>query len=129
MKLIDTDILIDHFHGHQSALNYLADQLEDEEPVALSVVTLAEFAGGMRQGEEERTEALLALFTLLEIDAGIARQAGNYLRLFRSSHGIDLGDALIAATAKSFEATVVTRNVKHYPMADIETFTPYQRGI
>ena len=26
MKLIDTDILIDHFHGHHAALNYLAQQ-------------------------------------------------------------------------------------------------------
>jgi predicted nucleic acid-binding protein len=128
MKLIDTDILIDHFHGHRAALNFLVGQLEDNEPLALSVVTLTEFTGGMRPGEEARTEQLLALFTLLDIDPAIARQAGDYLRLFRRSHRIDLGDALIAATAKTLGATVVTRNVKHYPMDDIEILTPYQRG-
>lgn len=128
MKLIDTDILIDHFHGHRAALDFLAGQLNGDEPLALSVVTLTEFTGGMRPGEESRTEQLLALFTLLDIDAAIARQAGDYLRRFRRSHRIDLGDALIAATAKTLRATVVTRNVKHYPMADIEILTPYQRG-
>jgi hypothetical protein len=128
MKLIDTDILIDHFHGHRAALDFLEHQLGDNEPLALSVVTLAEFTGGMRPGEETRTEQLLALFTLLEVNDVIARQAGDYLRRFRRSHHIDLGDALIAATAKSLGAPVVTRNIKHYPMGDIEILTPYQRG-
>lgn len=128
MKLIDTDILIDHFHGHRAALNFLVGQLEENEPLALSVVTLTEFTGGMRPGEEARTEQLLALFTLLDIDPAIARQAGDYLRRFRRSHRIDLGDALIAATARTLGATVVTRNVKHYPMDDIDILTPYQRG-
>lgn len=128
MKLIDTDILIDHFHGHQAALDFLAQQLAGNEPLALSVVTLTEFTGGMRPGEETRTEQLLALFILLEVDQAIARLAGDYLHQFRRSHRIDLGDALIAATAKTVGATVVTRNVKHYPMADIDLLTPYRRG-
>lgn len=128
MAGIDTDILIDHFHGHRAALNFLAGQLDENEPLALSVVTLTEFTGGMRPGEEARTEQLLALFTLLDIDPAIARQAGDYLRRFRRSHRIDLGDALIAATARTLGATVVTRNVKHYPMDDIDILTPYQRG-
>ena len=128
MKLIDTDILIDHFHGHQAALDFLARQLGDNESLALSVVTLTEFTGGMRPGEEARTEQLLALFTLLDVNPIIARQAGDYLRRYRRSHRIDLGDALIAATAKSLGVPVVTRNIKHYPMDDIKILTPYQRG-
>ncbi|HRV91679.1 MAG TPA: type II toxin-antitoxin system VapC family toxin [Anaerolineae bacterium] len=128
MQLIDTDILIDHFHGNPSALEFLAQQLEGGEPLVLSVITVTEFLAGMRSGEEAKTEALLALFTLLDIDEPIARQAGAYLRQYRRSHRIDLGDALIAATANVFGASVVTRNTKHYPMTDIKIVTPYQRG-
>jgi hypothetical protein len=29
MKLIDSDILIDHFHGHQAALTFISQQLPD----------------------------------------------------------------------------------------------------
>jgi predicted nucleic acid-binding protein len=64
MKVIDTDILIDHFHGNQSARDYLAEALATGEELAISVITLAEFTAGMRVGEEDKTERLLALFRL-----------------------------------------------------------------
>ena len=68
MKLIDTDIAIDHFHRHQAALDYFTHTAASGEPLAISVVTLTELAGGMRPGEEVRTERLLDLFTVLDVD-------------------------------------------------------------
>jgi predicted nucleic acid-binding protein len=41
---------------------------------------------------------------------------------------VELGDALIAATAAQAGADLVTRNLKHYPMPDIHVITPYERG-
>lgn len=128
MKLIDTDIAIDHFHGHRATLDYLAEQLTMGERLAVSVVTVTELLGGMRAGEETRTERLLALFNQVEVTEAIARRAAAYLRQYRRSHALELGDALIAATAAVTEATLVTRNRKHYPMPDIVLFTPYERG-
>jgi predicted nucleic acid-binding protein len=47
----------------------------------------------------------------------VARRAGRQLRQFRRSHpGIDLADYLIAATAEEEGASLVTLNVKHFPM-------------
>jgi predicted nucleic acid-binding protein len=128
VKLIDTDVLIDHFHGHQAALDFITQQLLDGEPLAISVVTVTEFSGGMRPGEEERTQYLLSLFTILEVDQAIAWKAGEYLRQFRGTHRVELGDALIAATAQQAEAELVTRNIKHYPMPDLVILVPYERG-
>jgi predicted nucleic acid-binding protein len=68
MKVIDTDVLIDHFHGVQAALNYLTQQVAQGETLALSDVTIAEFSGGMRPGEESKTERLLSLFAVLDVD-------------------------------------------------------------
>jgi len=65
----------------------------------------------------------------LTIDDLIAYQAGAYLRQFRHSHKLELGDVLIAATAKIHQAEIITRNNKHYPMSDIAIIVPYQRGI
>jgi predicted nucleic acid-binding protein len=65
MKLIDTDIVIDHFHGHQAALEYFAEAIAAGETLAISVVTLAELTSGLRTGEETRTEHLLSLFTVM----------------------------------------------------------------
>jgi predicted nucleic acid-binding protein len=127
MKLIDTDILIDHFHRHREAEQLINSLFTTDQP-AISVVTVTELLGGMRSGEEERTERLLSLFTILNVSETVGRQAAFYLRQFRRSHGIELGDALIAATAQLYEAELFTRNAKHYPMTDILVTIPYKRG-
>src|SRR5689334_1922175 len=98
MKIIDTDIVIDHFHGHHAALDYFAENLAAGQILAISVVSLTELVGGMREGEQERTERLLRLFTVLDVNQEIARHAASYLRQFRASQHLDLGDTLIAAT-------------------------------
>lgn len=128
MKLIDTDIAIDHFHGNEHAREFFSKSLELGDALHVSVVTLTELLAGMRSGEEELTEKLLSLFTVIEVDDAIGRKAGEYLRKYSRSHNLDLGDALIAATASLMEAELVTRNVKHYPMTDIQITIPYERG-
>lgn len=128
MKLIDTDILIDHFHGHQAALSLIQTLIDAGDPLFVSTITITELLGGMRPGEETQTEQLLSLFTILPVDEAVGRQAAAYLRIFRRSHRIDLGDALIAATAFLHSAELFTRNVKHYPMQDIKVTAPYKRG-
>ncbi len=128
MKLIDTDVIIDHFHGNALAREFLSSAIERGEMLCISVVTLAEVMAGVRPGEEEITEQLIGLFTIIGVDQRIARKAGAYLRQYAASHRIDLGDALIAATASILDAELATRNVKHYPMSDIHVTVPYQRG-
>lgn len=126
MKIIDTDIAIDHFHGHHAALNYFAENLAAGQILAVSIITLTEFMGGMREGEQDRTEELFSQFTVLDVHEKIARLAASYLRQFRPK--LELGDALIAATAAHHNAELVTRNRKHYPMRDILITVPYERG-
>ena len=128
MKLIDTDIAIDHFHGNKSARDFFEKTLTSGEPLYISVVTLTELLAGMRANEEGLTEKLLALFTVIEANQAIARKAGAYLRKYNRSHHLELGDALIAATASITGSELVTRNVKHYPMTDINVVVPYERG-
>jgi hypothetical protein len=52
-------------------------------------------------------------------DAAVGRRAGEYLRRYRKSHSVELGDALIAATAVVSGAMLWTRNRKHYPMTEL----------
>jgi predicted nucleic acid-binding protein len=128
MRLIDTDIAIDHFHGHRETLEYFAQTLIEGEILAMSVVGLTEILTGMRPGEQERTEKLFSLFAIIDVDEQIARKAGEYLNQYRKSHGMELADALIAATAFVAGAELVTRNVDDYPMSDVKVVVPYERG-
>lgn len=128
MRLIDTDIAIDHFHGHKNTLEYFTQTLLEGEVLAMSAVGLAEILSGMRPGEQERTEKLFSLFVIVDVDEQIARKAGEYLNQYRKSHGMEMADALIAATAFVVGAELVTRNVDDYPMPDVTIVVPYERG-
>ena len=61
-------------------------------------------------------EELFSILACLPIDAAIARQAGDYLRQYQKSHGVEIADALIAATADVHGLELWTRSRKHYPM-------------
>jgi predicted nucleic acid-binding protein len=125
MKILDTDILLDHLQGGQAALGYLSAQMGAGETLALSVVTLAEVLSSVRYDEEGPINKLLGFFFVLDVTESVARQASVYLRQFRASHGLVQGDALIAASAYFAGAELVTRNTKRYPMDDITVVAPY----
>ncbi len=126
--VIDTDILIDHFHDNRLATAFIRDALLAGQELFISAATIAEILAGMRPGEEAETEALLSLFTICPADEPIARKAGGYLNQYAASHKLDLGDALIAATAAHKGIGLATRNASHYPMTDIQVVVPYERG-
>lgn len=128
MKLIDTDVLIDHFHNVKAATEYIATALLTDDEIYISSVSVTEILAGMRPGEEADTEALFDLFVVWPVDEAVARIGGFYLNQFARNQKLDLGDALIAATAKALDAELITRNIKHYPMTDIEVREPYSRG-
>jgi predicted nucleic acid-binding protein len=119
--LVDTDVLIEVLRAHDPKILSEWRQLaESEDPVLFSAITSAELWHGARKREEPAILQLLSTLICISVDAEIGRRAGEYLRGFRSSHGVELADALIAATAAIHECTLWTRNRKHYPMKDID---------
>jgi hypothetical protein len=71
--LLDSDILIDHLRGYESARQYLKCFEAGEIQGYLSVITVAELAAGqLRQAQEEKIHQLLALFTPLALDFTMA---------------------------------------------------------
>ena len=112
--LIDTDVLIDYLRGQADALAYI-ESLTD--PLLISVVTVAELYSGVREGEERKAlETFISAFERMPISEEIAATGGLYRRDYSKSHKVGLADALIAATAQVHGATLVTLNVKHFPM-------------
>jgi predicted nucleic acid-binding protein len=116
-RLFDSTILISHLRGDRRATDLL---LEATSTGALaSVVSRAEIEGGMRSGERADVSRLFEGLRLIPVTDAAARRAGGYLRQFRRSHpGIDLADYLIAGSAEEADATLVTLNVRHFPMID-----------
>ncbi len=123
--LIDSDILIDHLRKEQSALDYIRQKIDDGSPLFISVLSRIEILSGARKGEDETIRSLFDILIPVDVDLAIADGAGEYLKKFRKSHAVSIGDAVIAATAKEMGMILVTRNIKHYPMKDIEIVKPY----
>ncbi len=124
-NLIDSDILIDHLRKERKALDFLHTEIEKGAILFLSVISRAEIFAGLRKGEEEVISSLFEIITPVNVDTAIADKAGEYLRKFGKSHALNIGDAIIAATASEMKLTLVTRNIKHYPMKDITILKPY----
>ncbi len=117
--LVDSDILIEVTRGRDSGiLSRWADLSASEAVILCSPVTIAELWQGART-EFERLTELFQCLVCVPIDAETGRVAGGFLRQFRKSHGLELGDAMIASGAVANNAALWTRNRKHYPMAGL----------
>jgi predicted nucleic acid-binding protein len=113
--LFDSTILIAHLRGVDRATQMLVDAVEGG--ALASVISRTEVEGGMRSGERADVARLFEGLHLVPVSDAIARRAGAHLRTHRSSHpGVDIADYLIAASAEEMRATLVTLNVKHFPM-------------
>ncbi len=123
--LIDSDILIDRSRKKRNALDFLAAEIEEGSLLFVSVISRVEIFAGMRRGEEEAVNTLFELITPIDVDVAIADRAGEYLRKFSKSHALNVGDAIVAATSSEMALKLITRNLKHYPMTDIELVQPY----
>ena len=121
--LIDSDILIEVSRARDAIVLGRWGQLAlGQLPLFCSPVTVAELWHGARPSEHASLTALFSVIECVSIDAAIGRRAGEYLHRFAKSHHVELGDALIAATASVHNLKLWTRNRRHYPMTDVAFF-------
>lgn len=117
MILIDSDVLIEHLRGNKDARDWLVQARRTSGPLAISVISLTEIAGGMRSPERREVIRLLGSMQRFEVTEQVAWRAATLMREYRRSNsGIGLGDYLIAATALTEGLELATLNVRHYPM-------------
>jgi len=118
--LVDTDVLIEVFRRREQAIvaRWLS-LVEDSCWLLYTPVTLAEVFHGLRPREEKPVQEILTAMRCIHLDREVGKKAGEYLRSYHASHGLELGDSLIAASAFVHKVPLWTRNRKHYPMKDI----------
>jgi predicted nucleic acid-binding protein len=122
--LVDTDILIEVSRATPSTLDLWIALSHSHEQILYSPISEAELWQGVRPREMWALRNLLSELECVLIDKRIGRKAGDYLRQYRKSHGVQMSDALIAASAVLNEAWLWTRNLKHYPMPDVMLYSP-----
>jgi hypothetical protein len=112
--VLDTSVLVDHLRASTPATEYLAGLATRP---SCSVISRIEVIQGLRSSERRAANRLFALISWVPVDEDVARRAGELGRRWRRSHpGIGVADLAIAATAERTDASLATRNVKHFPM-------------
>jgi len=115
--LLDSDVLIAHLRGEREARDWMLEARRTTGPLATSVVSVLEVAGGMRSQERREVGRLFASLRTFPVNERVAWRAAELMRTYRRSHaGIGLGDYLVAATAETEGCELATLNVRHFPM-------------
>lgn len=109
--LFDTGALIDIYLGRGRIKPYF-DQLVHKEVVGfVSVISEAELWRGLRPGEVEKHQLLLAQFTMLPLRSDMAQLAGQWMQQYQAQ-GLGWMDAFITATAHTTRIPLLTRDKK-----------------
>lgn len=110
--MLDTNILIDHLRGDPKVTILLHDIQVGRIVASISVITESELlsASSLTPRQLRDIADLLNILPKLAVTSHVAQIAARFRRLYH----IDLADALIAATAYLANATLVTRNLKHF---------------
>jgi hypothetical protein len=122
--LLDSDVIISWLRGSESVAGAVMHLLEGGHNLLWTPVSIAEIFAGARKAESARIETLFLILETLPISERIGQEAGRYMQKYSKSHGLELGDALIAASASAAGLCLWTLNKKHYPMPEVRLFYP-----
>ena len=124
---VDADVLIWHLRGDARATGFLRQLAADPAyELWLGAMQRAEIVCFMRPHEEAATVLLLSQLRTAAVDQGIVDDAARLYRHWHPNHGIDLHDALLAATAMRTGGRIYTLNLEHYPMPEVTVTRPWR---
>ncbi len=121
--LLDTTVLIDVSHHVEPVSSQVREWLDGPDEVGVCDVNVAEFFSGLKSDERSFWQPFIYELRYWPIAREVAVQAGVYrYSLGREGRTISVPDALVAAAAFHVGATLVTNNVKDYPMPRLTVF-------
>lgn len=119
-RLLDSDAVIDFLYNIPGSIDLIERLFAAGDALCSCDIVLAEVYTGLHSHEQARAERLLARLQYLATTPEAARQAGVWRYAYmRRGQTLAVTDCLIAAIAVSHQATVVTGNVKDFPMPEV----------
>ena len=118
--LLDSDALIHRLNQHPPTVNMIIRLLGRGDEFALCDIVIAEVFAGLSLQERESASFMVESLRFLPSTPAVAKMAGAW-RYDYARRGIVLPstDTLVAATAVSYDATLISGNLRHYPMPEL----------
>ncbi len=118
--LLDTNVLISFSKQREPAYSWVLARTRSSDELGVCDIVVAEFFAGLPPADRPAWERFFGAMDFWETSFEAARQAGLYrYRYARQSQVVSSSDALIAAVSVEAQATLVTGNVRHFPMPDV----------
>jgi len=118
--LFDTTALIDIYRGKSGVESYFDQFLEGTLLPYVSVISEAELWRGLKAEEVEKHLLMIEQFIALPLDSDAARLAGAWMQKY-STMGLGWMDALISATGRVADISILTRDKKLIRVLSTET--------
>jgi len=113
MILCDTNVIIEALKKNPIVI----EKIEEIglEQIAISVITVMElYYGALNKAELNKIKLHISSIRVLEIDNAVSFKATELIELYAKSHGLQIPDALIAATAVNYDFQLFTGNKKDF---------------
>jgi predicted nucleic acid-binding protein len=116
--LLDSTVLIHALRERPEAVRFLSEM---RARPFISTIVIGELYAGIREGRERTAlERWLRGCRVVVVSEDLAVSGGLIAREYGKSHGMGLADGILAATAMTINARLVTHNLRHFPMlADV----------
>ncbi len=117
MILCDTNVIIEILKGNEKTIKII--ESIGLENIAISSVTVMElYFGALNKRELSKITKHLKALNIVHFDIDISELAVSMIEIYSKSHGLQIPDAIIAATALSFEMKLFTLNLKDFKYID-----------
>jgi predicted nucleic acid-binding protein len=118
--ILDTSVIIDALNNKRQRRELLLDLLKQGNLLACCSVNVTEVYAGMRPKEEAATEEFLKSLEYYHITWPVARMAGLLKRDYaKKGTSLTTADTTIAAIAMVNDLTLLTDNIKDFPMKEL----------
>ncbi len=121
--LLDTNVIVDVLRGRTEVRMLMERLLDERRALASCPITVTEIYAGMRPREEKVTRAFMESLQFLPITAEIAESAGRLKAQYAGrGRSLSFQDVTIAAVSIAYGCTLVTANVKDFPMRNLQLY-------
>ena len=117
MILCDTNVIIEILKGNRRTIRSI--ESIGLENIAISSVTVMElYFGALNKRELNKIKKHLEALNIVHFDNEVSEVAVSMIERYSKSHGLQIPDAIIAATALSMDIKLYTLNLKDFRYID-----------